>query len=392
MSFRHAIASFSAVLAAFTFVSCEESQQAQGLAFPDGNGLSLVDPWDASRYCGPVMPEIPANPTPPHRFETTFLDGKLGDVGLTGWMHGVVPVYQQYVFTYRKEDPNDFMAFFKAEQFSLVPATPDVAAVLPTLKRHDKVRLKGKVFQNGSPLTHVRVTSIEILQKYPLATDNSYAVDTSRFAQMERFDVFGQIHAIASSDKLGHALVVEYKDMMLPIAILPQHASIVPSLYRGDIINISVQLVQRGRGPAHFQTDDQKAAAIEVVDPMLHCHNQERVVEGHLVKFEKSPAISTDVYAVRVVDANGIARNYTFFPDTEDQDKFMEIFMGVSAKSKAAWEASAQAPAVVRNFREKTTLKVRAKGRINVVSSEQANAQVYLTSADDLEIVAVENP
>jgi hypothetical protein len=131
-------------------------------------------------------------------------------------------------------------------------------------------------------------------------------------------------------------------------------------------------------------TDAAKEQAIEIVDPIINCHGTERTVEGFLVKFEKSPAISTDVYAVRVVDANGIARNYTFFPGTNDQNKFMDIFMGVSAKAKAAWDADPTEPQVIRNHRGKETIRVKAKGMINVVSTEQANAQVYLQSADDV--------
>lgn len=347
---------------------------------------------EASKYCPAVRPPLPEDPTPPYRFEVAFLNEKLGGDGLTGWIHGAVPMYQQYIFTYRKES-GDFMDFFKAEQFSLVPTTPEVAATLASLKRHDKIRLKGVVFQNGSPIVHLKVSGIEIIKKYEGGTDNAYSFDVSKLQGQDRFEIFGQVHATAASPTLGQAIIVEHQDMMMPIAVDAKHDAVAAELYKGDIVNVSVKVVQHGRGPAHFVTDGEVENGIEVVDAMVNCHDLEKTVEGYLVKFDKSPAISTDVYAVRVVDANGIGRNYTFFPDVDmmaDPDAFGRIFTEISAKAKATWDGLADEPTVVRNYRAKQRIKVTAKGKINVVSTEQANAQVYLKSANDITFTAVE--
>ena len=59
--------------------------------------------------------------------------------------------------------------------------------------------------------------------------------------------------------------------------------------------------------------------------------------------------------------------------------------MAISAKAKKAWDEAVEAPGVVRNYHEKKSIQVVANGMINVVSTEQANAQVYLKSADDVE-------
>lgn len=354
---------------------------------PEQSGFSLSIPesrWQASKFCGDVTPATPEDPTPEHRFETDLLKEKLLGPGLKGWIHGAVPLYDQYVFTYRKEDPSDFMAFFKAQQFSLIPADQEIAKILASLKRHDQVVLKGQVFENGSPMVHLRVSGIEVVKKYSLATENSYQSDVTKLRDKNEFDVFGMVHAIVHSDKLGYAIMVENRDIILPVAIGPKHNSEAAKLYRGDIINVGISVVARKSGPPHFTTNGNRDSAMTIVDPILNCHGLDRTVEGTLVKFEKSPAISVDVYAVRVVDANGIGRNFTFFPASQDDATFSDVFMGISAKAKAAWDGGGGDASVIRNFREKARIRVVAKGRLNVVSLEQANAQIYINSLEDV--------
>ena len=349
-------------------------------------GFSLT----ASKFCGDEVPEIPKDPTPEYHFDQKFINGKLAGKGLNGWIHGAVPTYQQYVFTYRKEDPSDFMAFFTAEQFSLVPSTPELAKTLATLKRHDKVRLYGSIFANGSPMIHIMLTGIDLVKPYDKPTDNTYNFDLSTLQGKKTFEAFGQVHATVASKTLGQAVVLEYKDLIMPIAINPKHNDVAAKLYRGDIVNMAVKLVEHPHGPPHFETDDASPTGIQIIDPMLNCHNQPRTVTGYLAKFEKSPAISTDVYAVRVVDANGIGRNFTLFPSSQDPEQFGAVFMAVSAKAKAAWDADPSAPEVVRNFHKKESIRVTVTGKLNVVSTEQANAQVYIDSADAVTFSAAE--
>ena len=71
-----------------------------------------------SNFCKKNLEELPEDPTPPFRFEPGLINAKLATTGLNGWMHGVVKNFDHFVFTYRKEDPKDFMAFFKAEQLA----------------------------------------------------------------------------------------------------------------------------------------------------------------------------------------------------------------------------------------------------------------------------------
>ena len=341
-----------------------------------------------SKYCPDTAPNIAEDPTPPYAFEVPFLDQKLaGDDGLVGWIHGSVPRYKQFLFTYRKEDPNDPMAFFKSEQFSLSGATPEIWASFASLKRHDKVRLKGKVLGNRSPIKHLTISSIEVLKKYANPTENPYSFDASKLADVTRFNVFGQVHAVVSSEDAGYAMVIERDNFMMPVAVMTQHEDLAKKLFKGDIVSVDIKVVPGKAGrPPHFMTDGDKPNALKIIDPLVNCHGVNRTVEGHLVKFNKSPAINTDVYAVRIIDGNGIARNMTLFPGVSAEDpKFSEIFMAVKSKAEKAWNDSTEAPSVVRNYNEKKSIKVTVRGMINVVSTEQANAQVYIMSADNVD-------
>jgi hypothetical protein len=336
-----------------------------------------------SNYCGVNTPSLAEDPTPAYRFESEFIDEKLKGDGLTGWIHGIVPAYGHYTFTYRKEDPNDFMAFFKAQQFSLVPMTPETRALLPTLHRHDKVRLKGSFFENDSPLPHLKITAIEVIETYPHATENTYSFDMNSLKGQKTVDVFGQVHAVVYAQDKGWGLVVEHNDALLPVAVSPVHSYDAFRLFRSDILNLSLTVAESPHSPPHFATNPAVKDAIQVVDPIINCHGQERTVEGYLIKFKKSPAILSDTYGVRVVDANGIGRNFTFFPG-DHGDGMVQLFKDLGQKAKDAWESSPEEEIVVRNFHKKEGVRVSAKGIMNAVSTEQANPQVYLMSADDL--------
>ncbi len=356
---------------------------------PMGLNLSVdASDYSKSKYCGDVRPATAQDPTPPYTFEDKFISDKLASAdGFVGWIHGAVPSYKQYLFTYRKVEPGNPMAFFQAEQFSLVGATPEIWKQFETLNRHDKVRLRGTLLDNKSPIKHLIISEITILTPYDKSTDNEYSFDAATLKGVKNFRVFGQIHALVASETYGYAIVLEKDNFMMPIAVRSKHSAVAKGLFKGDIVDVNVRVVQGKEGrPPHFQTDENFEQAITIVDPLINCHGTTRAVVGHLVKFDKSPAISVDVYAVRVVDGNGVGRNMTFFPSAStSDDSFGEIFMAISAKAKKAWDEAVEAPGVVRNYHEKKSIQVVANGMINVVSTEQANAQVYLKSADDVE-------
>jgi hypothetical protein len=223
-----------------------------------------------------------------------------------------------------------------------------------------------------------------VIEKYPNPVENSYSFDDSQFKNLESFTLLGQVHANSLVEGRGRALIVDWKDILIPIAVPTFLESRSRDLIRGDIIQVTVKAVSTPHSTRHYVLDESSPAPLTIIDDIRLCHGQKRKVTGFLVKFEKSPAISTDVYAIRVVDSNGIARNFTLFPAVNDPDQFVEIFKAVSEKAKKAWESSTDPGLPIRNFYGKQSVQIEAEGTLNIVSSEQANAQIYLESADQV--------
>lgn len=377
--------SFLLVLSMALQFSCSSS--------PSKKNPVSINPADAfklesSKFCSQdpnlKAPPKPYDPTPQHHFSTELIEEKLSGTGLTGWVHGSASYYSTYSITYRSEDKSDKMAFFKSEQYSLVPGSKEIGDLFKGLRRHDKITIYGKILKNSSSLTHIIVDRLEVIEKYPNPVENSYSFDDSQFKNLESFTLLGQVHANSQVEGRGRALVVDWKDILIPISVPKALENRSAELIRGDIIQITVKALTTPHSTRHYVLDDSSPAPLTVIDSIRLCHGQKRLVAGFLVKFEKSPAISTDVYAIRVMDSNGIARNFTLFPAVKDPDQFVEIFKAVSEKAKNAWESSTDPGLPIRNFYGKQSVQIEAEGTLNIVSSEQANAQIYLESADQV--------
>jgi hypothetical protein len=354
----------------------------------DGFSLTLPDKHKLSNFCGDQAPEMEEDPTPPFSFQDSTLESKLTGDGLVGWMHGVVARYNHYIFTYRSEDQTDPMRFFKNEHFSLVPATQEVAKALAGLHRHDEVRLKGKLNTNIGPFRHIVIEQVTIVKAYKQTPENAYTFDMKSLKGTDSLKVFGKVHATVHSDRMGHAFVLEHKDFMMPIIVSPQHNEVAAALFRNDKVEVSLKVVtsDNPKRPPHFVTAPTNPTAIKMIDTVFNCHNQEATLDGFLVKFDKSPQINRDIYAVRIVDPNGIGRNFTFFADVSmaDPEGFMKLFEELSAKADKAWTESKQEQQNVRNFYKKPSIRVKVAGRMSNVSPSQANPQIYIKSAEDL--------
>ena len=155
------------------------------------------------------------------------------------------------------------------------------------------------------------------------------------------FEIFGKVHAVVNSETRGAGLVLEHEKAMLPIIVKPGTASAkVGKLYRNDVVAAQVKIAKHEGRPPHLELSDDSPESIRVIDSISHCHGKEQTLVGQLVQFKKSPAITRDIYAVRVVDPNGIGRNFTFFPSPHNDGDFMEVFEELSDKAEAAWQAS----------------------------------------------------
>ena len=143
------------------------------------------------------------------------VEKELTTTGVEGWIHGSVETQGIYVFTYRT--PGNFFDFV---EMSLVSDNPDMMKQFATFDRHDKVRIKGSfIADNPSPQKHIMVGSIELLKKYrPALSGRSLSApneDSRRSASEKRAGTF-LVHAVSGG---GQVLVVEYKDVILPIFV-----------------------------------------------------------------------------------------------------------------------------------------------------------------------------
>lgn len=347
--------------------------------------------FDAARLqnsvtCPTEAPQDQQDGGDAYSFSETLIQEKLSQDGLRGFVHGVVPGNKQFVMTYRSEDTDDPMAFFKAQEFSLVSRDPSLTRKLESLNRHDEIIVKGQLLSAPRPMRHILLDSFELVQAYPEAHEISYEVDETSFAGLDRVTVLAKVHAVMG-DGLG--LVLEYKDMILPVFVLNPYQKLAAQIYRNDKILITLTIKRDPGRPLHFYTDTGTDATFQIVDAIKNCHQQSTTLEGTLVLFKKSPQINRDVYAVKVVDSNGIQRNFTFFPNIDfsqegANEAFSQLFESISRKSVEAWNQVDIPPLKDRNHLHQPAVTVRVTGILNIVSKTQANPQVYINDIQDL--------
>lgn len=343
---------------------------------------------DASKTCGVPLAGHQADQEPLFRFEEALITKQLSTEGLRGYMHGVVLFEDQFVFTYRSEDPNDPMAFFQAEEFSLIPATATIKAQLQALHRHDKIILKGTLLPNGSPFRHILVENLDLLEPYPHQNSYDYEVEPEVFQNQDQVNLLTKVHAIVHD---GKGLILEWRDLILPVKVHPQHVPEVATLYRNDKLVASLRIERVPGRPLHFSTDPEQAPALEIIDPIQNCHGKATTLEGVLVMYKKSPQINRDIFAVRIQDANGIVRNFTFFPHVDfsapDANKvFMDLFEAFQTKANKAWTSQIADAEEGRNHLLNRKIKVSVQGTMNIISKSQANPQIYIKNPDDLQL------
>jgi hypothetical protein len=306
--------------------------------------------------------------------DTAAVEAALAHDGVLGWMHGAVAERGLFVFTLRH--PKDFFIY---SDFPVVPASAEVATALGGLQRHDQVRVFGKLETRGAQ-RHLFVDRLEVVKPFePSQTAPRYTRDAtvpeSLAAQTE---LVGRVHAV---DAGGAVLVVEVADLVVPIFVSePEHQALTKDLWRNDKVRVRYSIAMHPNRPAHLRLDDSKGAAIEVLNPIANGHGQPVELEGELTLFPKSPQLTFDIWALRILDGDRVECEYTLV-NFED----MKAFEAIRAELAAAWAASPATPVDARNKLVKPGLRVRAKGTLNVISPSQANPQILLESVDDVE-------
>ena len=297
--------------------------------------------------------------------------------GVTGWIHGKNPENGLLVFTLRNPEN-----FFEYRLYPMLP-TRKVLEVFETLNRHDKVWIKGRVIRNRAPIDHIQVREIEIVEKFiPTQKREPRTPELGKYPNRGQ-DLF-KVHGV---DEEGKFILLEKGNDLIPLFIKEEN-EVVKTLYRNDIIRVSFKkLSHPRRGPSHFTLDKDVENPIEVIERIVEGHGEDITLYGALVQFEKSPQIIFDIYAVRDVNELGFWRNYTLI-----NFENAEVFEQIRLKAAEAWKQNVECRSDARNSLLNQTLQVIVRGKKNVVSKSQANPQVIIESADDLEIKVLECP
>lgn len=298
------------------------------------------------------------------------LENQLNTEGISGWIHGRSADQKLYVFVYRS--PN---SFFDDAHFPLLSATPEVTKLLPTLSRHDKVKIKGTFVKNKAPITHIRVQSIEVIKDYSGAHEYEYGFDLEEALEGQN-ELIGKVHIVAEG---GKVLVLEWKDRVIPVFV--NRPDLTRELFRNDKIRIKIEIQKKPLRPIHLNVAEVENA-VEVLEPMRSYHNVPVQIEGHLVMYPQSPQIIFDVFAVEQVLGDDVTRDFTLVNFDNP-----EVFKAIRDKLSQVWAANLQSSEKDRNKLINRSIKIRAKGTGNVIDPAQANPQILLKSADDIEIL-----
>ncbi|MDJ0572506.1 MAG: hypothetical protein QNJ53_26190 [Pleurocapsa sp. MO_192.B19] len=303
--------------------------------------------------------------------ELTQLSQELTNTGLIGRIHGAAGKAQMFVMSVREPDN-----FFSHREFSLLANDQKTRDTLNQTNRHDRVCIQGNLIANPSPQKHIAVNSIRVLESWTQPEGfTPYERQTDIPDQLQdQTSLIGKVHAIGESGKI---LVMEYQDGVIPIFVT--ETKYTQDLYRGDIVKLSYQIQQRPQQPTHLQLDTTVEKPFEVIDAIAAWHNQAQTLTGNLVKFPQSPQLKFDVYAMEV-DTKGIERYFTLV-------NFENIteFENIRHKLAKIWDDNAATAISGRNMLINPEVTIEADGVINIISPEQANPQILLDSAEQVQ-------
>ena len=292
--------------------------------------------------------------------------------GVEGSLHAAVPEQSLYVFSYMGEN-----GFFEQVRLSLVPRSKEALELLKTLNRHDRVRVFGSLeFNNNQP--HIRMTDIQLIKSWgsPFPPYKHEVTLPKDLEQMESF--IGKVHAIHAG---GTVVVLEYKDTVLPLVVAETQLDATKDLFRGDKVKVHFNIAEHPRRPTHLELNSKVQPPIEVLDKVRSEHGQIHQFEGVLVMFPQSPQIKFNIFALQRDMGDGVVRDYTLIPKTFDSVQFEAM----RNMLQAVWDKNSETAVNNRNKWIKKSIRIKAKGSINVIDPNQANPQILFEDLKDIE-------
>jgi hypothetical protein len=312
--------------------------------------------------------EITAPKVPP--FDMALVSKELEGDGLKGEIHAAVPEFKTWVLNIYQG------SFFNSYQFPLAIHDEKVLHDAMAVKRHDLVRIKGKILDNGAAQKHILVTEITVEKKYDSANfqpnyTHSQAVPDELKAGRSATVI---VHSIAED---GKSVMVEYRDLVVQVVVA--NGELTKPLYRNDKIRIAYEAVDKPGRPLHLVLDEAAEKPIELVDRIADLHGKHATVTGCLVLFPKSPQITRNVYALLEVDENGLMRTWTMA-----NFESMEMFNKITANFEDFWGGHSEEAVNFRNKMLNVGIKVQAKGLLNIAVPNQANPQILVDDVADI--------
>ena len=321
------------------------------------------------------LPSLFALPAP-ERDALYYQERLHSEDGLKVSLHASVTEFSQFVVTYR--NPENFFDF---DHFPLIPESRQVRVQLSQLKRHDVIRIWGRLEERTDSQTHLFANRLEVVRTHiddlP-EFDRDFELPDEVLGLSE---IIAKVHANVSD---GKVLVIDYKGGIFPVIVPADMTSWSRALYRGDKIVLRYQVQSAPARPMHLVLSRTSQEPIQVLESALGFHQQPVDFIGSVVLYPKSPQISLDIFAIRVDRGDGVHLDFTLV-NFEDFD----LFFAILAKVQGFWDASDQSPQNGRNNLHKPELLIRVRGEGHVVDPNQANPQILIKSLEDLELIAL---
>ena len=296
---------------------------------------------------------------------------ELNHTGLIGRIHGAAAESSLYVMSVR--EPNNF---FNHREFSLIPTEPSTINQLQQANRHDLVCVQGDFIANPSPQHHIALKSVQILEPWQQSQEfEPYQRQSNLPAEIKAHtSLIGKVHAIGKDGKI---LVIGYQDLVIPIFV--SATEFTQGLYRGDLVELHYQIQSHPNQPIHLRLDSTANEPIKVLDAIANWHGQSQTFTGKLVKFPQSPQLKFDVYALEV-ETLDLKRYFTLI-NFDDMAEFTKI----RQKLAKIWDDNQQNAIAGRNMLINPQVVLEARGIGNIISTEQANPQILLDSAEQVQ-------
>ncbi len=298
----------------------------------------------------------------------------LGGEGVLLEVHGIVPVSSMFVVTFR--NPKNF---FQSVHLSLLGADQATRNMIRTLRRHDVVLVKGWINDEiPAPQRHLEANSIMLIERSPDSTaSQDYNYEALPDVVLNMTELTGKVHSVYAE---GQVLVIEYKDMVIPVFVKEQWLEQTKSLFRGDIVAIKYVVQSGPRRPVHLNLDPKKTDSFKVLRSVVTGHGSPVKLSGKLLMFPKSPMVKFPVFAIDVDMGNGVLLPHTVLSFTDP-----ELFKAARELFQSAWDRN---PSTVRNYRNKfvnDAISVTVSGTYNMIDPGQANPQIIIDSLSNIE-------